>query len=96
MKRYSEDLRWRVIWALFYESQTKDQAAKRFYLSRSSVQRIKREFMAFGTVSGTNGERGRKQLLNRDEIKSLFAILGAYPTSYLWEIQTLLAQELGW
>jgi len=90
---YSEDLRWRVVWANEYHNLPPGVISSRFFISVSTVYRILREHRLYGRVIGRNSP-GRPLSFSEADFHVLLEILIENPSIYLREIQALLNQKL--
>lgn len=95
MKAYSEDLRSRVIEAYRNGEGTQKELARRFCVSRSSVQHWVRLYNETGSLEPSKAARGPAAKLDGSALQALFDLVRQKPDATLNEYATQLERTLG-
>ena len=86
-KRYSEDLRWRIVFQVCLQGKTIEQVARDMYVSHSSVERFVHLFRTTGDVTSHQQKYGPDRKLSEfEELTVLHSFLNN-PGIYLAEVQ---------
>ena len=93
MAAFSLDLRQRVLKAALRGEATEQAVAERFDVSRSFVQKIKRQWRAAASIAPSNAPRGPRPALSSDDRAALAAWVGAVPDATAEELARRLGAE---
>ena len=91
-KKYSEDLRWRIVWQHLLQGKSTKTVARDMYVSTRSVERYVQLFRQTGDVSACKQKHGPSRKLNEFEEITLLQTLLDAPGIYLREVQ----EEMCW
>ena len=94
-KKYSSDLKWRLVWSYVYSGNEIEDIADIFFVSGKTVRRAIDLFVTTGEVEIEGKKRGPQSKLSETEELALLGVIFENPGIYLQEIQTKLELEHG-
>ena len=94
-KKYSIDLKWRLVWSYVYSGKEVEDIADIFFISGKTVRRTIDLFVTTGEVENKGKKRGPQPKLSETEELVLLGVIFENPGIYLQEIQTKLELEHG-
>ena len=96
-RRYSQDLKWRIVWSCFYRNTSCEEAAETFFISVRTVQRNLRQFYDLGSVEEAGTLTGRYRELSEAEeilLDIVFNNLGIYLNEIKSTFEELTGQSM--
>ena len=95
--RYSDDLRWRVVWRYFLQRKSVRAICREMYIGKRTAHRYIKLYDTTGEVSSKiQSHHGPLPGMSEFELATILQMLFTEPTTYLSEIQEELKRVTGY
>ena len=94
MTQLSLQIRWKII-EKFLEGLSERNIARHLRVSKTTVNRVCRQFKKYGCIENLLSLRGRPRIFRSNDMKYLETLLKEKVDWYIWEIQSQMELWLG-